>query len=271
MFKKIINSLLLLLSTFTCFITPSFAKTTEVNLAYIGNTDHTAYLGVQQGLSEANLQGKFLNHHYTLVTITPEESLTTDYDNYIAVITAVDTDSFKKITAILPDKPVFNVTIGDDNLRLDCLDNALHVIPSDQMKSDAEDQWNKKEPNSKAVAQAWHQDFKKFAARDLNKRFLKEHQTKMDDYAWAGWAAIKIASDTITRENITDSTKLLTYLKTDLSFDGQKGIDMNFRQTGQLRQPLIIVQEGKIVAEAPIRGIATPPTVDSLGNLNCAK
>ena len=93
----------------------------------------------------------------------------------------------------------------------------------------------------------------------------------MDDYAWAGWAAVKMTSDSVARENISDAKHMLTYLKTNLSFDGQKGSDMNFRETGQLRQLMILVEDGKIVAEAPVRGVAKPPTLDSLGLLNCEK
>ena len=45
---------------------------------------------------------------------------------------------------------------------------------------------------------------------------------------------------------------------------------MNFRVNGQLRQLIILVENDKIVAEAPIRGVAKPPTLDSLGSLECA-
>jgi hypothetical protein len=63
---------------------------------------------------------------------------------------------------------------------------------------------------------------------------------------------------------------MLNYLKNELSFDGQKGSDMNFRITGQLRQLILLVENDKIVTEAPIRGVAKPPTLDSLGILECS-
>ena len=92
----------------------------------------------------------------------------------------------------------------------------------------------------------------------------------MDDDSWAGWAAVKMTSDTVARTQITNSKEMLGYLKNKLSFDGQKGSDMNFRVTGQLRQLILLVENDKIVAEAPIRGVAKPPTLDSLGSLECA-
>ena len=92
----------------------------------------------------------------------------------------------------------------------------------------------------------------------------------MNDHSWAGWAAVKMTSDTVARTQITNSKEMLNYLKNELTFDGQKGSDMNFRITGQLRQLILLVENDKIVTEAPIRGVAKPPTLDSLGILECS-
>lgn len=247
------------------------AETIEVNFAYVGEQDHSALSGVQQGLKEANLQGQFLGQNYNLDIIPPANALDHDYSKYIAVLLAVDIKTFITISEHLPNIPVFNLTIEDDNLRTSCQPNTLHTIPSMSMKVDAIAQWKQKKSDSNATAQAWHGDFVKFAARDLNKRFKKTQGRTMDDTAWAGWAAVKMTSDSVARENISDAKQMLEHLKTNLSFDGQKGSDMNFRETGQLRQLILLVEDDKIVAEAPVRGIAKPPTLDSLGVLNCEK
>lgn len=243
----------------------------EVRFAYIGDESHSSLLGIRQGLIEANLQGQFLGQKYMLDVVSTENSTITDFSGYIAVITAVKYDHFVKLSDHLPAIPLFNLSITDDSLRSLCLPNALHVIPSNRMKADAVKQWQQKESGSQVTAQAWHGDFVKFAARDLNKRFKKKNHQPMDDYAWAGWAAVKMTSDSVARENITEAKNMLNYLKTSLNFDGQKGSSMNFRETGQLRQLLLLVQQDKIVAEAPVRGIAKPPTLDSLGLLSCDK
>ena len=247
------------------------AKTVEVNFAYIGQKNHSALLGIQQGLIEANLQGQFLNQKYKLDIITIENAGTHDFSDYIAVLTAVEADTFTKLAETLKNTPVFNLSLEDDSLRTECINNALHIIPSDAMKADAKGQWHKKKGDSNVKAQAWHPDFVKFAARDLNKRFKKNQKVAMDDHSWAGWAAVKMTSDAVARSKINDPTKMLHYLKSELAFDGQKGSVMNFRETGQLRQPILLVEDNKIVAEAPVRGIAKPPTLDSLGILNCEK
>ena len=246
-----------------------YAEVVEINFAYVGDVNHSALLGVKQGLEESNLQGQFLNQQYNLDIVPDTDISKQDFSNYIAVITATDVESFKKLTARLTNTPVFNLTNRDDELRTACIANALHTIPSDRMAKDALAQWKKKKPESKAEARAWHEDFVKFAARDLNKRFKKNFDVVMDDHSWAGWAAVKMTSDTVARTQINTAEKMLNYLKTELSFDGQKGSNMNFRETGQLRQLMLIIEDNKIATEAPVRGVAKPPTLDSLGILNC--
>jgi hypothetical protein len=247
------------------------ADNIEVSFVYIGPNDHSALLGVQQGLDEANLQGQFLNQKYNLNIISAQDASTHDFSDYIAVLTAVDIDTFLTLTETLSGLPIFNLSIEDDKLRKTCINNALHIVPSNSMKADATAQWRSKMVDSKAIAQAWHPDFVKFAARDLNKRFKKHQKVAMDDNSWAGWAAVKMTSDTVARTKITEPTRMLHYLKTELTFDGQKGSDMNFRETGQLRQLMLLIENNNIVAEAPVRGIAKPPTLDSLGILSCEK
>ena len=274
MIMKIINiqkNLLTVLVITFCAIAKVQAEPVIYKMAFVGDTGNSAYLGAKQGLSEANLQGQFLNHQYVLDVITPDQALDADYSSYVAVIAAVDISVYRKLTDLLPDMPVFNVWLADDSLRIECRANALHIVPSNQMKADAIAQWHQLHPDAQVTARTWHPDFVKFAARDLNKRFKKAYNTKMDDPAWAGWAAVKMTSDTIARKNITDPKHLLAYLKTELTFDGQMGIDMNFRKTGQLRQPMLLIENDKIVGEAPVRGVAKPPNVDSLGNVDCGK
>ena len=249
----------------------ALAKNIEVHFAFIGQKNDAALLGIQQGLREANLQGQFLNQKYELELINVKNVHTHDFSKYIAILTVVDIDTYKKLTDILPNIAIFNLSIKNDLLRTACIKNALHIIPSNMMQLDATNQWKKKNPHSHAKAQAWHPDFVKFAARDLNKRYKKHQKVSMNDNSWAGWASVKMTSDTVARTKINDPAEMLHYLKTELTFDGQKGSVMNFRETGQLRQPMLLIEKNIIVAEAPVRGIAKPPTLDSLGLLSCEK
>ena len=46
---------------------------------------------------------------------------------------------------------------------------------------------------------------------------------------------------------------------------------MSFRETGQLRQPLLLVDGDRIVGEAPVRGVVDTTYLDSLGVPFCPK
>ncbi len=246
-----------------------FAGTLEIEFIYIGADDSPALIGARQGIAEANLQGKFLNQRYRLDVMKPADLPGQDLTDYLAILTDVDSATFRNIAGRFSAMPVFNLGNEDDTLRRACIANVLHIVPSARMKADALEQWRHKQPETKATARGWHHDFKKFAARDLNKRFKKRFKMNMDEKAWAGWAAVKMASDTVARTGLTTAAPILRYLKHDLGFDGQKGSNMNFRDTGQLRQLLLLVEADRIVAEAPVRGVAQPPGLDSLGLPDC--
>lgn len=254
------------------FIWPQLvlANVIEVTLHYVGPTDGQVWAGVQQGLTEANLQGQFLGQNYTVKAVSVDELTALPTDKITAILLATDSaavlatakrEQFSQV-------PVFNLVSDADDLRQACLANLLNIPLSQQMKQEAIAQWQAKEPETAVTAQGWHEDFVKFAASQLNTRFTRNHQSKMDDAAWAGWAAVKMLSDTVARTQNTDAAAMLTYLRNDLSFDGQKGDTATFRDTGQLRQIVLLVDEGnKIVAEAPLRG--TKGGLDSLGLASC--
>lgn len=189
------------------------AEVIDVTIHYVGPTQGSAWLGMQQGMSEANIQGEFLGQKYTIKTVTAKELESAD--NLTAILVAEDAETVinlresEKFNSV----PVFNLTSDDDNLRAACFTNLLNIPASAQMKQDALKQWMAKNPESKAHVQGWHEDFKKFAASQLNIRFKKAHGVIMDDDAWAGWAAVKLISDTVARIQGKDATKILNYLK----------------------------------------------------------
>ena len=233
----------------------------NVPLGFAGDPASTAWSGAKQGLAEAQIQGDFLGQTYTLTPRLTEVS---------AIIAAVPPAALKALALAHPGVPVLNVSRTEDTLRSDCLPNLLHVIPSDHMRADAQAQWQKAHPGSGAEARAWHSDFEKYAAAQLNHRYAEATGKAMDDAAWAGWAAVKLVSDMVAREQTTDASTLLEALRTRLAFDGQKGQDLSFRDNGQLRQPLLLIEANKIVGEAPVRGVAEVENLDSLGPVACA-
>jgi hypothetical protein len=262
MLKKRRLYILALLIGVVCSANGTTNQSNEIKLSFIGDTDSQAFKGVKQGIDEANVQGVFLGQSYSLTTM-PNSST--------AIFTTMDAKHIAYLSRAYPNKAIFNLTAEEDELRAKCFANVLHMLPSQAMKKDAETQWQKKNPNSSAKAQAWHHSFKKYAAGQLNTRFTRSSHHKMTDTAWAGWASVKLLSDSVARNQFNDTTSLLKFIKTELAFDGQKGMSLNFRDTGQLRQPLLLIDNGKIAGEAPVRGVVKTTNLDSLGLTHCPK
>lgn len=261
---KIIPTWLLMLGI---LILPAQAQVIDVQIHYIAPMQDSAWFGMQQGLAEANFQGEFLGQKYSLKPVLLTELATLKSPTAILmaanpeqILSVAQSEQFSNVA-------VFNLTSDSDALRIACLPNLMNITSSQKMKQDAVAQMLAKNPASKAQAQGWHRAFKKFAASQLNSRFTKAHGVAMDDDAWAAWAAVKMLSDTIARTQSTDAAATLNYLKNDLVFDGQKGAGANFRNTGQLRQLVLLVENDKIVAEAPLRGVKGG--LDSLGHTSC--
>lgn len=250
------------------------AMAEEVRVVYVGPAEGSVWRGVALGQHEANILGRFTGQTYAVQQMRPEELLGKELATLPAVVlAATDAETLPKLSAAFAPAgvAVFNLARDDDSLRQACLPNLLHTPPSARMKADAVAQWQKKHAGAAVEAWAWHPDFVKYAARDLNKRFRELFNVPMDNDAWAGWAALKMVSEAIARTQTTEPARILAYLRQDMEFDGQKGVSHTFRETGQLRQPLLIVQDGKVVGEAPVRGVADIADLDSLGMESCRR
>lgn len=233
----------------------------DVPLAFVGAPDTAAHRGAQQGLAEAQMQGEFLGQTYRLDASAADA---------VAIVAALPAADLQALAAAHPDKPVLNVGADDDSLRAQCRPNLFHVLPSARMRADAVAQWQQANPGTTGVsARAWHASFEKYAASQLNKRYTAEFSQPMNDESWAGWAAVKLVSDTVAREQSAAPAVLLEALRGRLAFDGQKGVDMRFRSDGQLGQPLLLIAGDEIVGEAPVRGVVDIEDLDSLGPATC--
>lgn len=243
------------------------APTLSVRIAFIGEAASDAHAGASQGIREANVQGKFLALNYELVDTQDIAAARTAHVS--AIIVAGEAATLPALAAQATGTPLLNVTAEEDSLRAPCIANLLHTIPSQAMRSDALTQWRQKQADSRAEARAWDASAELYAGSQLNKRYAEHAGRPMNDQAWAAWAAVKLVSDTVARLHSGDPAGLLTALRNDLAFDGQKGVDMSFRDNGQLRQPLLLVEHGKIVGEAPVRGVVANGGLDSLGPSAC--
>ncbi|MGE0860425.1 MAG: ABC transporter substrate-binding protein [Gammaproteobacteria bacterium] len=237
-----------------------------VRLAYVGPAESDSLAGARQGIAEGNAQGKFLGLTFELVD--SRELTAALAAKPVAVLVDLPAAEVAAGAAQAAGVAVINIGAEDDQLRARCAPNLLHTLPSAAMRADALRQWKQKSPQSQASAHAWHWRAEMYAGSQLNKRYTHKTGKPMSDQAWAGWAAAKLVTDTAARLKSADPVALLKALREDLAFDGQKGVEMSFRPNGQLRQPLLLVEQDAIVGEAPVRGVATD--LDSLGTSDCA-
>jgi hypothetical protein len=259
-------------SAFALALWATTAIAQDVHIIYAGVPEGGVWLGVKLGEHESNILGRFTGQTYTVKTMDPEALVRATLETLpTAIVAATDVEHLRKLNAKFAPLgvAVLDVASDDDALRQACLPGLLHTPPTARMKADAIAQWHQKYPDAKVEAWAWHPDFEKFAARDLNNRFRKAYQVPMDSAAWASWAALKMISESVARTQSTEPGRILTYLREEMAFDGQKGVPHTFRDTGQLRQPLLIVEAGKLVGEAPVPGVVDASNLETLGLPSC--
>jgi ABC-type branched-subunit amino acid transport system substrate-binding protein len=246
----------------------SGAEPAKAALWYVGEPAGSAWKGAQQGLIEANLAGQFAGYEFELRPADPNELQAAE--DILIVLADLPAEAVEALSAELQPVLVFNLTATEDRLREICRPNLFNVIPSDRMKADALQQWRSVNPDGEAEAAGWNHNFRKYSSRDTNRRFLTEQGERMDDAAWAGWAAVKMAGEALLRTRTADPEQLRVYVREELSFDGSKGFPLTFRETGQLRQPIWIVRDERVIAEAPIEGaVEDHDDLDTLGLARC--
>jgi hypothetical protein len=90
---------------------------------------------------------------------------------------------------------------------------------------------------------AWHPSLRRFGAGELNERFTKRTGTAMDEDAWLGWVAVKLAFESMLRGRAPGESRI----------DGHKGVLLRFDESRSLQQPLYVVVQRRgreIVADA---------------------
>lgn len=116
------------------------------------------------------------------------------------------------------------------------------------------------------VALAWHNQFERFGAPQLSRRFFNAAKRPMTGHDWASWVAGKaIVALAVANPKATPYTAAKAL--GSVTVDGSKGVAMQFREWDrQLRQPLLLSDGQAVVAVMPVDGVLHPRNVlDSLG------
>lgn len=115
---------------------------------------------------------------------------------------------------------------------------------------------------------AWHRVVEQWGAAQLQSRFEKLAERPMLDRDYAAWAAVRAIGEAVTRTGAADAETLRSFmLSPEFELAGFKGAPLTFRNwNGQLRQPIPLVQERALVAQAPLEGFLHQRTeLDTLG------
>jgi hypothetical protein len=93
----------------------------------------------------------------------------------------------------------------------------------------------------------WHHDLEKFGADQLNERFRRRFDQPMDEAAWRGWVAVKLAAELALRFGTGAGADKIG----ELSLDGHKGMPLRFDpKDHHLVQPVYLIDpQGKVVDE----------------------
>ncbi|SMX32770.1 ABC transporter substrate-binding protein [Maliponia aquimaris] len=106
------------------------------------------------------------------------------------------------------------------------------------------------------VPQAWAPVVEQWGAAQLQSRFtdLAARDMRPEDYA--AWAALRVIGEAVTRTNSGDTATLRAYLLgPEFELAAFLGRPLSFRDwNGQLRQPIPLVTERALVAQAPLEG-----------------
>lgn len=102
----------------------------------------------------------------------------------------------------------------------------------------------------------WHYTLEKFSGRELNGRYTRRFNERLDGPAWSAWAAFKMAGEALLRSGPSPQA-LIEFFESSPPFDGHKGRALTFRKWDhQLRHPMYLVRskdeaDGEVVAEVP--------------------
>jgi ABC-type branched-subunit amino acid transport system substrate-binding protein len=163
---------------------------------------------------------------------------------------AADADALSRF-AELHHLVFFNIASRAQPLRAGCRRYTFHIEATDAMYANAArslaigggSTHTGQSPERPDSVVLWGPALERYGASQINDRYRTRYGSGMDGSAWAGWVAVKIASEAALRVRSSEPAKLLTYLEAPTTqFDGHKGWPLSFRAGDhQLRQPLYVV------------------------------
>ena len=122
---------------------------------------------------------------------------------------------------------------------------------------------------------AWHWSYMRHGAPQVNGRFERNFNRRMQEKDWASWIAVKSILESILRTKSTVPQVIKSFLvSAEFKVDGSKGVSLNYRDINrQLRQTILLVSSNNWVTEvAPIETFKdSKNNLDTLGIIQLEK
>lgn len=118
------------------------------------------------------------------------------------------------------------------------------------------------------IVAGWSPVMEQWAAIQLQERFQKFAERKMNSVDYAAWLAARTVGEAVTRIKSSDVAAIRNYVLSDqFTLDGFKGARLSYRTwNGQLRQPIPLASEDALVTLTPLEGFLHQRTeLDTLG------
>ncbi len=115
---------------------------------------------------------------------------------------------------------------------------------------------------------AWHPVIEQWGAAQLQSRFVKLSNRRMNAVDYAAWAGVRSVAEAVTRINQADPAAVFAYMTGEqFELAAFKGRKMDFRSWNyQLRQPIALVHPRSVVSQSPQEGFLHPTNeLDTLG------
>ena len=102
---------------------------------------------------------------------------------------------------------------------------------------------------------AWHPQWERHGAPQLNRRFFKFAGRTMTEEDWAAWVAVRSIVEAQVRAGESGAPLAQVLLKPDLTLELYKGFPGSFRPWDrQLRQGILLGTADTVIALAPVEG-----------------
>jgi hypothetical protein len=189
--------------------------------------EDSALRGARFGEEEARRTAAMMNGRYALRVLTLGTGMTARdravLDSASIVVSALSAVDLDRLRSLASRHLIVDLTPVPSPVSCDAL--LLHLAAP---------------ASSLSTAAMWDSHLERFGAQQLNERFVRTTRREMDDAAWLGWFAAKLALELSMRAPSRDVETLAHYARGARGrFDGQKGRPLGFDpRTGILLQPL---------------------------------